>query len=187
MVFLMKKLNLFLFVGAFVLVILCAQIQPFNQVASLSTSAATAIASEAPSKTIIEAVVANGSLKTFLAGLRAVGLVETLIGKGPFTVFAPSDEAFAALGGRTVKELFEPEPEDRDRLTKIINYHVVSGKAMSSDLKSGEAKTLGGNPLKIKVGSSEVMVNDAKVIKADILASNGVIHIIDKVMMPPGL
>lgn len=181
--FFIKKLNILLFLGVIFLVILWSQI-PFTQAISLSTPA-VAIGSEAQNKTIVEVVVANGSLKTFLAGLRAARLVETLIGEGPFTVFAPSDAAFAALGRETVKDLFEPE--DRDKLIKVLNYHIVPGKIAASDLKSGDVKTLAGNSVKIKVIPSIVMVNDAKVVRADIQAQNGIVHVIDKVMLPPEL
>lgn len=181
--FLLKKLNILLFLGVIFLVILWSQI-PFNQAISLSTPA-VAIGSEAQNKTVVEVVVADGSLKTFLAGLRAARLVETLIGEGPFTVFAPSDAAFAALGRETVKDLFEPE--DRDKLIKVLNYHIVPGKIAASDLKSGDVKTLAGNSVKIKVIPSIVMVNDAKVVRADIQAQNGIVHVIDKVMLPPEL
>ena len=181
--FFIKKLNILLFLGVIFLVILWSQI-PFTQAISLSTPA-VAIGSEAQNKTVVEVVVADGSLKTFLAGLRAARLVETLIGEGPFTVFAPSDAAFAALGRETVKDLFEPE--DRDKLIKVLNYHIVPGKIAASDLKSGDVKTLAGNSVKIKVIPSIVMVNDAKVVRADIQAQNGIVHVIDKVMLPPEL
>lgn len=179
-----RKLNLILFIGGMTLVFLLAQI-PYNQVVASSIPTARAIASEPQNKTIIEVIVADRSLKTFLAGLRAAKLVETLIGEGPFTVFAPSNRAFAALGTDTLKDLFELE--DRDKLTKVLNYHIVSGKVASSNLKSGDLETLAGSPVKIKVSSSTVMVNNAKVIRADIQAKNGIIHVIDKVNLPPDL
>lgn len=132
---------------------------------------------------IVQVAEANGSFKTLTAALKAAGLDKTLASRGPFTVFAPTDAAFAALPKGTVEKLLMPE--NRATLVKILTYHVVSGENLSTSLKSGPVKTLEGDPVRVNVSSVGVMVNTAKVVKADVKASNGVIHVIDKVMLPP--
>ncbi len=132
---------------------------------------------------IVQVAEANGSFKTLTAALKAAGLDKTLASRGPFTVFAPTDAAFAALPKGTVEKLLMPE--NRATLVKILTYHVVSGENLSTSLKSGPVKTLEGAPVRVNVSSAGVMVNTAKVVKADVKASNGVIHVIDKVMLPP--
>jgi uncharacterized surface protein with fasciclin (FAS1) repeats len=131
--------------------------------------------------TIVDVAVANGSFKTLVAALKAAGLVETLSGKGPFTVFAPTDAAFAALPKGTLEELLKPA--NKAKLAKILTYHVVAGKVTSKMIKSGEVKTVEGSSVKVVVDKG-VSVNDAKVVAADVEASNGVIHVIDKVLLP---
>jgi uncharacterized surface protein with fasciclin (FAS1) repeats len=132
---------------------------------------------------IVDTAVAAGSFKTLVAAVQAAGLVETLKGAGPFTVFAPTDEAFAALPAGTVEGLLKPE--NKDKLVAILTYHVVPGKVMSTDLKDNTtAKTVQGGEIKIDLDNG-AMINDAKVVTADIVADNGVIHVIDKVIMPP--
>lgn len=132
---------------------------------------------------IVDTAVSNGSFKTLVAAVQAAGLAETLKGAGPFTVFAPTDEAFAALPAGTVDDLLKPE--NKEKLTKILTYHVVSGKVMSGDLNDGmKAATVGGAEVTIDLDNG-AMVNDAKVVTADVAADNGVIHVIDKVLMPP--
>ncbi|RLJ51789.1 putative surface protein with fasciclin (FAS1) repeats [Litoreibacter meonggei] len=134
------------------------------------------------SKDIVDTAVAAGSFGTLVAAVQAAGLVDTLKGEGPFTVFAPTDEAFAALPEGTVETLLKPE--NKDQLTAILTYHVVAGKVMSGDLSDGmTAATVQGGDVTIKTEGG-VMVNDANVTAADIEASNGVIHVIDKVIMP---
>jgi uncharacterized surface protein with fasciclin (FAS1) repeats len=133
--------------------------------------------------TIVDVAVANGSFKTLTAALKAAGLVETLEGNGPFTVFAPTDAAFAKLPAGTVEMLLKPE--NKAVLVRILTYHVVSGNVLSTDLKSGEVNTLEGSPVKVMIGSGGVMVNNSTVQAADVKASNGVIHVIDTVLMPP--
>jgi uncharacterized surface protein with fasciclin (FAS1) repeats len=129
---------------------------------------------------IVEVAVAAGSFKTLVAAVTAAGLGDTLSGPGPFTVFAPTDEAFAKLPEGTVAGLLKDIPA----LTKILTYHVVSGKVMAADAaKLTSAKTVEGSELKIDA-SSGVKINDATVTQADIEASNGVIHVIDSVLMP---
>ena len=133
--------------------------------------------------TIVDVAVANGSFKTLTAALKAAGLVETLQGVGPFTVFAPTDAAFAKLPAGTVEMLLKPE--NKSTLVRILTYHVVSGNVLSTNLKSGQVKTVEGSPVKVMIGSGGVMVNNATVQAADVKASNGVIHVIDTVLMPP--
>ena len=133
-------------------------------------------------KTIVQIASTNGSFKTLTAALKAAGLIETLSSPGPFTVFAPTDAAFAALPKGTVEKLLKPE--NKAMLVKILTYHVVSGEVLSSSLKTGNVKTVEGSPVMVKVGTRGVMVNNARVLKADIKASNGVIHVIDRVIMP---
>lgn len=126
-----------------------------------------------------------GSFKTLIKALQAAGLTQVLQGQGPFTIFAPTDEAFAKLPPDAVRDLLKPE--NKEVLIKVLTYHVVAGKVLSSDLKSGQVNSLQGDPLSVKVGSAGVTVNDAKVTKADIPASNGVIHVIDNLILPPSL
>jgi len=126
--------------------------------------------------------IAASDAKTLAAAVKAAGLVETLQGKGPFTVFAPTDAAFAAIQSEVDKLL---KPENKAKLSKILTYHVVSGKMMASDLKDGqELTTVEGSKLKVMVKDGKVMIGNAKVSSADINASNGVIHVIDKVLLP---
>ena len=135
----------------------------------------------AADKDIIDTAVGAGTFKTLVAAVTAAGLVETLKGPGPFTVFAPTDEAFAALG-TTVDDLLKPE--NKDKLIAILTYHVIPGKVMAADLKDGmEAKTVNGETVMIDLDNG-AMVDDAKVVTADIEATNGVIHVIDKVILP---
>ena len=135
------------------------------------------------SKNIVETAVAAGDFKTLVAAVKAAGLVETLAGKGPFTVFAPTNEAFAALPEGTVAALLKPEA--KDKLTAVLTYHVVPGKVMAADVvKLTSAKTVQGGEVKISAGSDGVMINNAKVVQADVECGNGVIHVIDAVLLP---
>jgi len=136
-------------------------------------------------KDIVDTAVAAGSFKTLAKALAAADLVGTLKGEGPFTVFAPTDEAFAKLPAGTLENLLKPE--NKAQLRRILTYHVVSGRVMAADvvtLKS--AKTVSGDAVSISVTGSGVTVNNSKVVKTDIAASNGVIHVIDTVLMPSG-
>jgi uncharacterized surface protein with fasciclin (FAS1) repeats len=129
---------------------------------------------------IVDTAVAAGSFKTLVAAVTAAGLVDTLKSKGPFTVFAPNDEAFAKLPKGTVEGLLKDIP----KLKAVLTYHVVAGKVMAADVvKLKSAKTVLGQEVKIDA-SNGVKVNDATVIKADIVTDNGVIHVIDKVLLP---
>ena len=126
--------------------------------------------------------IASTSAKTLAAAVKAAGLVETLQGKGPFTVFAPTDAAFKAIQS-DVDELLKPE--SKGKLSKILTYHVVSGKTMAADLKDGqELTTVQGSKLKVMVKDGKVTVGGANVTSADVAASNGVVHVIDKVLLP---
>jgi len=137
-----------------------------------------------PPKDIVETAVADGRFKTLAAALTAAGLVDTLKGKGPFTVFAPTDDAFAKLPAGTLTTLLKPE--SKKSLTDILTYHVVSGRVMAADVvKLTTANTVNSKPVTIKVDGGKVYINDAQVIITDILTSNGVIHVIDKVILPP--
>jgi uncharacterized surface protein with fasciclin (FAS1) repeats len=132
---------------------------------------------------IVDTAVAAGQFKTLAAALGAAGLVDTVKGAGPFTVFAPTDAAFAKLPAGTVENLLKPE--NKAQLSAILTYHVVPGMVMAGDVvKLKEAKTVNGEMLKVKVEGADVMINDAKVTSTDIVASNGVIHVIDSVVLP---
>ena len=133
---------------------------------------------------IVDTAVANGSFTTLVAAVQAAGLVDALKGEGPLTVFAPTDEAFAKLPAGTVEELLKPE--NIEQLKSILLYHVVDGKVMASDVAGiSSAKTLSGKDLAVKVEMGSVYLNDSKVVLADVAASNGVIHVIDTVLLPP--
>ncbi len=134
-------------------------------------------------KDIVDVAVANGSFTTLVAAVQAAGLVDTLKSAGPFTVFAPTDAAFAKLPAGTVEMLLKPE--NKDKLSAILTYHVVSGKVMAADaMKLDSAATVQGQMLTISTSYGNVMINDAKVVAADVKAKNGVIHVIDTVLMP---
>lgn len=146
--------------------------------------ASSSVKAQAP-KDIVDTAVAAGSFKTLAAALQAAGLVETLKGSGPFTVFAPTDEAFAKLPAGTVEDLLKPE--NKAKLTAILTYHVVPGNVMAAQvltMNGKEAKTVNGQAVKISVSGGTVMVDGAKVVTTDVKASNGVIHVIDSVILP---
>lgn len=151
---------------------------------SLTVSAALATSAFAAghAKDIVDTAAAAGDFGTLLAAAEAAGLVETLKGEGPYTVFAPTDAAFAALPEGTVEDLLKPE--NKDMLTSILTYHVIAGKVMSTDLVDDmEAATVEGSSVTIDLDNG-VMVDEATVTTADIEATNGVIHVIDTVIMP---
>ena len=146
--------------------------------------AVAAVDAHAADQDIVHTAIAAGQFKTLTAAIDAAGLTQTLEGQGPFTVFAPTDDAFAKLPPGTVQDLLKPE--NKAKLVAILTYHVVPGKVMAADvLKDKELKTVNGAPLEIDASSSGVMVDDAKVMKTDIPATNGVIHVIDSVVLPP--
>lgn len=137
----------------------------------------------AAEKDIVDTAVAAGDFKTLVTAVKAAGLVDTLKGKGPFTVFAPTDEAFAKLDKGTLESLLKPE--NKAKLQAILKYHVVPGKVMAADVvKLKEAETVQGSKVKIAVNGKSVKVDNANVVKTDIETSNGVIHVIDQVILP---
>jgi uncharacterized surface protein with fasciclin (FAS1) repeats len=138
------------------------------------------------SKDIVGLAAGNEDLSTLVTAVKAAGLVETLQGTGPFTVFAPTNAAFAALPAGTLESLLKPE--NKAKLVSVLTYHVIGAKVMSTDLSNGQkAKTVEGEEVKVSIGSKGVMINDAKVVAADVAASNGVVHVIDKVILPPSM
>ena len=134
-------------------------------------------------KTVVEAAEHLGTFNTLVAAVGAAGLKETLQSDGPFTVFAPSDDAFKALPAGTVENLLKPE--NKEKLQSILKYHVVAGKVKAAEVsKMSEATTVEGSDVAVSVKGGDVMIDDAKVVKADVPVSNGVIHVINKVIMP---
>lgn len=149
-----------------------------------ATTAAPARAQQ--SKDIVDTAVAAGSFTTLAKALQAADLVATLKGPGPFTVFAPTDEAFAKLPAGTLDTLLKPE--NKDTLRRILTYHVVAGEVRAADVvKLSSAKAVSGDTIAVNVKDGKVHVNDANVVKTDIQATNGVIHVIDKVILPKGI
>lgn len=150
--------------------------------------ASTSVQAEKPAGDIVDTAVGAKKFNTLVAAVKAAGLVETLKGDGPFTVFAPTDDAFAKLPEGTVESLLKPE--NKEKLVAVLTYHVVPGKVMAADvIKLKEAKTVQGSAVKISTkcdgeGGKHVMVDAAKVTATDIVTSNGVIHIIDSVILP---
>jgi uncharacterized surface protein with fasciclin (FAS1) repeats len=145
----------------------------------IATLLATALVMSAQAKDIVDTAVDAGSFKTLATALGAAGLIETLKGTGPFTVFAPTDEAFAKIPKADLEALLK----DKAKLTAVLTYHVVPGKVMAADVKAGKVKTVQGSDITVTTKNG-VMVNKAKVVKTDIVADNGVIHVIDTVIMP---
>jgi uncharacterized surface protein with fasciclin (FAS1) repeats len=129
---------------------------------------------------IVDTALSAGQFNTLVKAVEAAGLVDTLKGPGPFTVFAPTDEAFAKLPAGTLDSLLQ----DKDKLKSVLTYHVVAGKVTSSDLKTGKVKTVQGSSANVVVKSGSAMIDKAKVVKADIETDNGVIHVIDSVIIP---
>jgi uncharacterized surface protein with fasciclin (FAS1) repeats len=150
---------------------------------ALLSMAAFAPLRAANQKDIVDTAIGAGSFQTLVKAVQAAGLVETLRGPGPFTVFAPTDEAFAKLPAGTLQDLLKPE--NKSKLVAILTYHVVPGRVMAADvvnLKS--ARTVQGSAIKVNAGNGGVMVDNARVVKTDIATSNGVIHVIDSVILP---
>ena len=146
-------------------------------------SASVLMAGSQYNKDIVDTAVEAGSFNTLVAAVKAADLADTLKGEGPFTVFAPTDDAFAKLPAGTVEDLLKPE--NKSKLQAILTYHVVAGKYMAKDVVTmKEAKTVNGESFMISMKSDTVMVDNAKVVKTDIECSNGVIHVIDTVIMP---
>jgi uncharacterized surface protein with fasciclin (FAS1) repeats len=147
--------------------------------AALALSVSAFSLSAAQAADIVDTAVGAGQFNTLVAAIKAAGLVDTLKGPGPFTVFAPNDAAFAKLPAGTVEALLK----DKAKLASILTYHVVSGKVMAKDVKAGDVKTVQGTMISLKTAGG-VMVNNAKVIATDVAADNGVIHVIDTVILP---
>jgi uncharacterized surface protein with fasciclin (FAS1) repeats len=157
-----------------------------NACPTAKTKMSSAVAAKpAQAGTIVDIAAGNPNFSTLVTAVKAAGLVETLSSKGPFTVFAPTNEAFAALPKGTLDTLLKPE--NLKLLQKVLTYHVVSGDLMAKDLRSGKVATVEGNSVAVQVDKQGVKVNSSKVVEADIDAKNGVIHVIDTVLLPPGL
>ncbi len=158
-----------------------ARFAPAALAASVTLAGCVAVASEMD---IVDTAVSSGNFNTLAAALEAAGLVDTLKGDGPFTVFAPTDDAFAALPEGTVEDLLKPE--NIDQLTAILTYHVVPGEVTSDEVVTvSQAATVNGKPIAVTVANGGVKINGANVTAVDIDASNGVIHVIDSVLLPP--
>jgi len=156
----------------------------FTSLAVVGMMAATSPVRAQHPKDIVDTAVAAGSFNTLAKALTAADLVTTLNGPGPFTVFAPTDEAFAKLPAGTVENLLKPE--NKAMLRRVLTYHVVPGRVTAADVvKVSFAKAVSGDTLSIKADGSAVTVNNSKVVKTDIAASNGVIHVVDTVLLPP--
>jgi uncharacterized surface protein with fasciclin (FAS1) repeats len=152
-------------------------------VAGALALSAVAVQAQTASKDIVDTAVAAGSFTTLAKALQAADLVETLKGKGPYTVFAPTDEAFGKLPAATLNDLLKPE--NKQKLQRILTYHVVPGRVSSADVvKMRTAKAVSGDSIDIKASGGTVMVDGARVVKSDVQASNGLIHVIDSVMLP---
>lgn len=149
---------------------------------ALFVAGATAHANDKADKNIVQIASQAGQFNTLVAAVKAAGLADTLQGEGPFTVFAPTDEAFAKLPAGTIDELLKPA--NRSKLAAILTYHVVPGSVKSSAVKTAKAKTVNGKTVQLKVSDQGVHIDNAKVVKSDIMASNGVIHVIDHVILP---
>mgnify|MGYP000892816566 CR=1 FL=1 len=149
---------------------------------ALAVPAARADEGSSPTDDIVAVASGAGRFNTLVAAVKAAGLVETLQGKGPFTVFAPTDEAFAKLPQGTVASLLKPE--NKEKLVAILTYHVVPGKVMAADVETMKARAVSGKELSIRVEDGKVTVDGAKVIRTDVAARNGVIHAIDSVVLP---
>jgi len=148
----------------------------------LAIAASLFIVADSQAGDIVDVAASNKSFSTLVAAVKAAGLVETLKGEGPYTVFAPTDEAFAKLPKGTLESLLKPE--NKQKLVAILTYHVVPGKVMAKDVKSGKVKTASGSSFKMKVSKKGVWVDNAKVVATDVKADNGVIHVIDTVILP---
>ena len=148
----------------------------------LAVAASLFIVADSQASDIVDVAASNKSFSTLVAAVKAAGLVETLKGEGPYTVFAPTDEAFAKLPKGTLESLLKPE--NKQKLVAILTYHVVPGKVMAKDVKSGKVKTASGSSFKMKVSKKGVLVDNAKVVATDVKADNGVIHVIDTVILP---
>ncbi len=148
--------------------------------ALLAIAASTLFSASVSAKDIVDTAVEAGQFNTLATALKAAGLVETLKGPGPFTVFAPTDEAFAKIPKADLDALLK----DKAKLTQVLTYHVVPGKVMAKDVKPGAVKTVQGSSVTVKTSAGKVMVDNATVNKTDLMADNGVIHVTDSVILP---
>ena len=177
----MKK---FIFFPVFTLLFSLSYVSMHAQCDASAKTAKVVHVNETSLPDIVDLAVSTDFLSTLVAAVTAGDLVSVLKGDGPYTVFAPTDKAFAALPEGTLASLLKPE--NKDQLVSILTYHVVPGKIMSSDLSNGQkAKTVQGGDVKITIADGTVMINNANVTSADIQAENGVVHVIDKVILPP--
>lgn len=151
-------------------------------IAALVIGFAPAVQAAAPTQTVVAIAAGNDDFSTLVAAVKAAGLAETLGGTGPFTVFAPTNAAFAKLPAGTVENLLKPE--NKAKLAGVLTYHVVPGKVLAADVKTGKVKTVQGGELDVKASADGVTVDGAKVVKTDIIGTNGVIHVIDTVVLP---
>ena len=149
---------------------------------ALSLALALGLLSTASAKTVVDVALSSPDHTTLVAAVKAAGLVETLSGKGPFTIFAPTNAAFAKLPPGTVESLLKPE--NKAQLVAVLTYHVVPGKVLSTDVKTMSAKTVNGKDLAVKVADGKVTINNATVTAVDLTADTGVIHVIDTVVLP---
>ncbi len=160
-------------------------VAPTSEANPTPESPSRANSTSATKGNIVDVATSKGSFKTLLAAAKAAGLTDVLAEGGPYTVFAPTDAAFAALPKGTVEALLKPE--NKEKLKKVLAYHVVPGSVSSSAIKPGQVKTVEGSAVILKTSGDKIMVNNAKVTSANIKASNGMIHAIDKVILPPDL
>ena len=151
-------------------------------VLSLSPLVINNVSAASADQTVVAIAASNADFSTLVTAVKAAGLVDTLNGAGPFTIFAPTNAAFAKLPKGTVEDLLKPE--NKAKLTAILTYHVVAGKVLAADVKTGKVKTVQGGELDVKVTDGGVTVDGAKVVKTDIVGTNGVIHVIDSVVLP---
>jgi uncharacterized surface protein with fasciclin (FAS1) repeats len=153
-----------------------------KRISSLTAAEKTAAPATASTQTVVEIAAANKDFSTLVAAVKAADLATTLSGDGPFTVFAPTNEAFAKLPKGTVEELLKPE--NKAKLAGILTYHVVAGKVAAADVKAGKVKTVNGAEFEVKVAGGKVTVDGANVVKTDIIGKNGIIHVLDAVILP---
>ncbi len=184
----MKTSSLFIFSASMLMFVSCNNAETkTDNIAKDATTAmkdtSTVVTPPVAAKTVVDVAIGSPDHTTLVSAVSAAGLVETLKGAGPFTVFAPTNAAFAALKAGTVEGLLKPE--SKDALTKILTYHVVAGSVKAADLKDGQkVKTLQGEELTVSIKDGKVKINGANVTAADLEGSNGVVHVIDAVLMP---
>jgi len=177
-----SRLAAFVALSGFALAVPTAVMAETVKTSTMESTVEVSQAETETSLTIVEVAAGNEAFSTLVAAVEAADLVEALSAEGPFTVFAPTNDAFAALPDGTVEALLLPE--NKDQLIKILSYHVIPGKITAEQVVSGEVESLAGEPLTFKVKDGKVKVNKANVVAVDVDASNGVIHVIDQVILP---